>query len=460
MTCRRRLLGMTCRRRPLRMTCCCFRLLRMVIAGESLQHLRQEHPCIRMDRLLHMDGGLLHLSGIDIHHDHLCRPCPGTPVVPRHTNRQAVTDGQNKIRVLDRKIPRPVSHISAPSHVQGMIRFHQVDGIPVGTDRNSKKFHHPPEFLHRARQPDPVSGIDHRTFCLPELFQNILHYLRIKRFRKLHAVIILHPVKLRVTTKVFRLDHTALEIHRHIQPHRARTSCCRHIEGTLQMVADIHGVLYHGGIFAHDTRRLCDIEFLISHRPERFSRKACIISCRGIITNLTGYNEHGDGIQPSSQHAGQGIGPSGSCGHAEQSHAVCKTGIGLCRDGTGLLMMVVGAFQPRMMSEGIIQMHGSSAGHGETVRDPPLRQKIRYIIRKSYLHTIFLPCNISQDPSLWDDRGRFWDAQNRPQSSHPISSVKRKLQLPGLRHISQDPKFCHLIDHGARNLGSVLQFFL
>ena len=155
-----------------------------------LQQLRQEYPCIRMDRLVHMNGGLFHFSGIDVHHDDFCISCPGLPVISRYSDGQTVSDGKHQIRILYRKVSRSVSHISATSHVERVVGFDEIDGIPVGADRNSQQIHHLPEFLHGSCQADPRSRIDHRSLCPAQLLQNILGNFCIKGLRQAHGLLI------------------------------------------------------------------------------------------------------------------------------------------------------------------------------------------------------------------------------------------------------------------------------
>lgn len=148
-----------------------------------------------------------------------------------------------------------------------------------------------------------------------------------------------------------------------------------------QQVANVLGVLQHGGELRHVLDRLSNIVLLVTHGAQRRTGVLQSVPGRGVIAHLAGDNEHGDGVQPAAYYTGQRIGTAGAGGHTDRRNFIFQTGVGLSRNGTGLLMVVVGHMQPGVMAQRIVQMHSAAAHDGENIRHTARRQKVRHIIR-------------------------------------------------------------------------------
>ena len=58
--------------------------------------------------------------------------------------------------------------MSGTSHIERICIVHAVDAVPAGNNRDPELFHDSCKYIKRFSDPDPVSGIDHRTFCLAD----------------------------------------------------------------------------------------------------------------------------------------------------------------------------------------------------------------------------------------------------------------------------------------------------
>ncbi len=137
-----------------------------------------------------------------------------------------------------------------------------------------------------------------------------------------------------------------------------------------QNKADFFRILQHNGVFRHRFHGFNNIILLISRRPQRQPLRVPhgIPGCCGVFY-LPGNHKHRDGIQPSAQYPRKCICSARSCGDTHRCHPVFQAGVSLRRHRTGLLMMIVGHPQARMMPQCIIQVHCSPADHGENIRD-------------------------------------------------------------------------------------------
>jgi hypothetical protein len=48
--------------------------------------------------------------------------------------------------------------------------------------------------------------------------------------------------------------------------------------------------------------------------------------------------------------------------------------------------MVIGAFEPRFVSERVIEVHRTAAGYRKAIRNTVFYEKIRHVVSKSDLH--------------------------------------------------------------------------
>ena len=157
--------------------------------------------------------------------------------------------------------------------------------------------------------------------------------------------------------------------------------------GFFQHIADLVRVFQHGGVFGHVGNRFGDIVFLVAHRAQgQAIGKLCGIACGRIVPNLAGDYKHRDRIQPAAYHTGQGVGAAGAGGNAQGGNFVINTGICFRRNGTCLLVMVIGNMQRRVVAQCIIQMHGAAAHHAEHIRNAVRRKKIGHIIGQTLFH--------------------------------------------------------------------------
>ena len=81
---------------------------------------------------------------------------------------------------------------------------------------------------------------------------------------------------------------------------------------------------------------------------------------------------------------------AGAGGDADAGRAVMDPGIAFRRDGRRLLMVIVGDREARLMTQGVVEVHGSSADHAECPRDAALHQLLRNIVAEFYPHGILL----------------------------------------------------------------------
>ena len=157
------------------------------------------------------------------------------------------------------------------------------------------------------------------------------------------------------------------------------------------MIADIFRMNDHMCILCNRRNHRDNITLLNAHASKR--KPACRDGCR--ISRLSGKNQHRNGIHPAAQDACDGICCPGSCRHTDSSHTVIHPCVCLRCHRTRLLMMLIGTVKLRMMTEGIIHMHGTAAGHCKHIPDSPLCNILSYIIRYFLFHyACFLPSHL------------------------------------------------------------------
>ena len=261
--------------------------------------------------------------------------------------------------------------------------------VPSGHKRDSKTLCGLKKLLVSTCNPDSVSGVENRAFCLSDLLDNrlreFLGHLRKLRFPLLTisgkilrsrmrriALIDTSPscatclIILRIKAdEILGLNKSTLNIQRNVKPGRTRTLRLRQIKSLLKTETDSHRINHHLRVLCHARDRLCDVEFLIPHRTNTDSRPAR----RRVVAHLSRQNQHRDRVEPSSDHSGDCIRSSRSRRHAEQTDFIVDSRIGFRCHRTRLLMMLIETGKSLLMSECIVQMHRASARHREHLID-------------------------------------------------------------------------------------------
>ena len=228
--------------------------------------------------------------------------------------------------------------------------------------------------------------MEHRSPGIPDFFQNSLDRYVIHRRRQ--KSVVFGGV---IPFQFLGFNIPTLKIDGNIHPHRPGPAGRSQMPRFFQGKANLLRIFDHHGVLGHGCDRSDNIVLLIAHGPKRRFRKRQRIAGGGVITHLSAYDKHGNRVQPAAYNAGQGIGPSGACGHADSGDPVVQTGIGLRRHGAGLFMVIISHMQLGMMAQRIVQMHGPSAYHAENICYAPRRQKIGHIVRQSLLHKNAFP---------------------------------------------------------------------
>ena len=137
----------------------------------------------------------------------------------------------------------------------------------------------------------------------------------------------------------------------------------------------------------HGLYRLDDVVLLVAHRAQgQTAGELHGVPGGGIVPHLAGDDEHGDRVQPAAHHAGECIGAAGPGGDADRRDAVVQPGIGLRRNGAGLLVVVVGDVQGRVVAKRIVQVHGAAAHHREHVGDAVGGKKVGDVVGETLGH--------------------------------------------------------------------------
>ena len=144
-----------------------------------------------------------------------------------------------------------------------MCGFHQIDTAHSGHYRDPKQLHQPLKAVICTCQSNSMTCKDHRTHCLFQFFQNLLHHLFCHRSRKFF--LILFRI---VRSQIIGFYDGTLYIQRKIQPARSRTTRFGQIDRPLQMIPDRKRIRHHDGIFCHGFYGRRDVIFLHSHRTD------------------------------------------------------------------------------------------------------------------------------------------------------------------------------------------------
>ena len=187
--------------------------------------------------------------------------------------------------------------------------------------------------------------------------------------------------------KLLCLHKGALYIQGNIQPAGARTTGPGQVKGLLQTVPDPHGINDHLRIFCHTVNGFTDIKLLVAHGADAHTGPPG----RCIIAHLPRQYQHGNGIQPSPHHTGNCIGSSRTGGDAQRRDAVVNPGVSLSSHGACLLMVVIDTVKPLLVPQAVVQMHGASPCHHESLADSLLHQLACYIIGNLHFHKLRSP---------------------------------------------------------------------
>ena len=190
--------------------------------------------------------------------------------------------------------------------------------------------------------------------------------------------------------QLVRLDELPLDVDRDVKPARARAAGLAEIDALFERVADAVRVGQHLRILRHAVDGLRDIELLVAHRAEA---GAVLLFCpaRGVvIADLTGDDQHRDGVEPGTEHAGDGIGTARAGGHAEKRRPVVDAGVALRGHRAGLLVVLVERVHALLVAEGVVQMHGTAAGHTEVLGDAVGDEGFGNVVRKLDFHYLLL----------------------------------------------------------------------
>ena len=298
---------------------------------------------------VHMEGVLLKLSGINVHHYDLCGPGPGLPVISHLPDGDPRSHRQDEIRILDRKVSRPVPHVSGPAAVQRIIVLYKIHGVPVGYDGYVKLFGHRPEGLISPRKPYAVACVKNRPLRFFNKLKDLIGRI-LRNGRRKQLIILLRVIAVKLTGVYCH----ALEIYGNVYPYRARTPRTRKVPALFQSIPYILRILYHHRILGHCRNGLRYIVFLITESPYLCPGMLKGIPCGGVIAYLSAYHKHRYRIKPPADYSGNGVGPSGACGNAHRRYPVIEPCIGLRGHCAGLLMMVIGDLQPFLMPQSVI----------------------------------------------------------------------------------------------------------
>ena len=169
-----------------------------------------------------------------------------------------------------------------------------------------------------------------------------------------------------------------------------------------QSVADAQRIFDHLAVLGHAGDRACDIKLLVAARTDAKPHS----TGSGVVTALTGEDQHRDRIQPPAYHTGNGVGSAGTGRHAYGGDPSLHTGISFGGNGARLLMVIVKTVQTLFMTEGVVQVHGTATGNGETVGDSVTDQKVGNVIGKTHFHVVYLPCSSLFRTKSWKRNSR------------------------------------------------------
>ena len=340
-----------------------------------------------------MDRELLQLFCVDVIDDGICFPCPACVVEAHLPDTESGSHREHHIRILDCKVSGAVTEIAGASCIKRIVGRETVLAVPSHHHGDAELPGDAEELSVGACDPDAVACVEDRPLCGADLRNDLLRSLFRDRRRKHRTILSLsclvrrdrmfrrccpagtacHIVFRIEADEIFRLDKRALNIQRDVQPDRTGPSGLHDPEGFLHAEPDPKRVNDHLAVLCHGSDGRADIKFLVSERTDpRTAGQG--IACSPVIADLAGNDHHGNGIQPRTHHAGDGVGPAGTGGHADCRRTIVDPGIAFRSDGGGLFMMVVGDLQPRLMAQRVVEMHSAAADHTEGMNDSALHQ--------------------------------------------------------------------------------------
>ena len=186
------------------------------------------------------------------------------------------------------------------------------------------------------------------------------------------------------------LDELPLDVDRDVEPARTRAAGLAEIDALLERVADAVRVGQHLRILRHAVDGLRDIELLVAHRTKA---GAVLLFCPArsvVIADLAGDDQHRDGVEPGTEHTGDGVGAARAGGHAEKRRPVVDAGVALGGHRAGLLVVLVERVHALLVAEGVVQVHGTATGHAEVLGDAVCDEGFGNVVRKLDFHYLLL----------------------------------------------------------------------
>ena len=250
-----------------------------------------------------------------------------------------------------------------------MVVPNEVVRVPCGHDRDPRSLGETKNVVSAIGETNARAKQQHRTLGRLEFFDNGICK------RRVVAYSLIAVVRLRIIMpQAVCIDECRLHIERNIKPDGPWTSVDREMIGLLQMVGDVRRIKHNRGVLRHRAHARHDVVLLVAKLPERDFRRVN----RRLALDLPGHHEHRDRIKPPTQHSGNRVGAAGPARDADRRKTPRHPRVAFRRDGGSLLMVVIDARQPFMVSQGVVEVHGASACHGEDVRNPLSREVIGY----------------------------------------------------------------------------------
>ena len=353
-------------------------------------------------------GRLTELIRVDVVHDHIGVAGPALEIVADLTDVEAGANAENQVCILYGEVARTVAAATRTTDVERVVARNDVRSVPADHDRNVKEMRDLQEERLGARDTDAIARIKNRATARADLFEDELHLLRIYRR---HSGLALRRIGIRrdpvrifffpaVATgseicrvkadQLVGLDEISLDVDRDVEPARARAAGLTEIDALFKRVADAVRVGQHLRILRHAVDGLRDVELLVAHRAEA---GAVLLFCpaRGVvIADLAGDDQHRNGIEPGTEHAGDGVCAARAGGHAEKRRPVIDAGVALRGHRAGLLVVLVERVHALLVAEGVVQVHGAATGHTEVLGDAVGDEGFGNVVRKLDFHYLLL----------------------------------------------------------------------
>ena len=353
-------------------------------------------------------GRLAKLIRIDVVHDHVGVAGPALEIITNLPDVEAGANAENQVCILYGEVARTITAATRTTDVKRVVARDDVRSVPADHDRNVKEMRDLQEERLGARDADAIARIENRATARADLLEDELHLLRIHRWHGSLALrcvgIRRDPVRIfffpavaagRVICRVeadqlIGLDELSLDVDRDVEPARARAAGLTEIDALFERVADAVRVRQHLRILRHAVDGLRDIKLLVAHRTEA---GAVLLFCpaRGVvIADLTGDDQHRDGVEPGTEHAGDGISAARAGGHAEKRRPVIDAGVALRGHRAGLLVMLVERVHALLVAESVVQVHGTATRDTEVLGDAVGDEGFGNVVRKLDFHYLLL----------------------------------------------------------------------